>query len=70
MNTLLKNLYNCLYTPPELTAQKQKIEECYQALIEVLEKSKRWLVLQIIDAKDHIVKETSIDSFISGFELA
>jgi len=27
-------------------------------------------VLQIIDAKDRIVEDTSIDSFISGFELA
>ncbi len=28
------------------------------------------IVLQIIDAKDRIVEDTSIDSFISGFELA
>ena len=27
-------------------------------------------MLQIIDAKDRIVEDTSIDSFISGFELA
>lgn len=33
----------------------------------------RWdqkLVLHIIDAKDHITEERSIDSFICGFELA
>ena len=35
-----------------------------------LPKPERRLVLQIIDAKDRIVEETSIDSFISGFELA
>ena len=67
---LLKELYDCFYTPPELPAQKQEIEECHQALIEVLEKPERRLVLQIIDAKDRIVEDTSIDSFISGFELA
>ena len=70
MNKLLKDLYDCFYTPPELLAQKMEIEECHQALIEVLEKPERRLVLQLIDAKDRIVEDTSIDSFISGFELA
>ena len=70
MNKLLKDLYDCFYFPPELPAQKQEIEECHQTLIEVLEKPERRLVLQIIDAKDRIVEETSIDSFISGFALA
>ena len=69
-NKLLKELYDCFYTPPELPAQKQEIEECHQALIEALEKPERRLLLQIIDAKDRIVEDTSIDSFISGFELA
>ena len=69
-NKLLKELYDCFYTPPELPAQKQEIEECHQALIGALEKPERRLVLQIIDAKDRIVEDTSIDSFISGFELA
>ena len=47
MKELLKDLYDCFYTPPE-----------------------RRLVLRIIDAKDHIIEDTSIDSFISGFRLA
>ena len=67
---LLKDLYDCFYTPPELPAQKQEIEECHQALSGVLGKSERRLVLQIIDAKDRIAEDTSIDSFIAGFELA
>ena len=67
---LLKNLYDCFYTPPELPAQKQEIEECHQALSKVLGKPERRLVLQIIDAKDRIAEDTSIDSFIAGFELA
>ena len=69
MNKLLKDLYDCVYALPELSAQKQEIEECHQAIINVLDKPKRRLVLQIIDAKDRIVEDTSIDSFISGFEL-
>ena len=69
-NELLKGLYDCFYTPPELSAPRQEIEKCHKALIEVLEKPERRLVLQIIDAKDRIVEDTSIDSFISGFELA
>ena len=60
---LLKDLYDCFYIPPELQAQKQEIEECHQALSEVLGKPERRLVLQIIDAKDRIAEDTSIDSF-------
>ena len=67
---LLKDLYDCFCTPPELQTQKQEIDECHQALSKVLGKLERRLVLQIIDAKDRIAEETSIDSFISGFELA
>ena len=67
---LLKDLYDCFYTPPELPAWKQEIEECHQALSKVLGKLERRLVLQIIDAKDRIAEDTSIDSFIAGFELA
>lgn len=70
MNKLLKDLYDCFYIPPELSAQKQEVEECHQALVDVLENPERRLVLQIIDAKYRIVEDTSIDSFISGFELA
>ena len=67
---LLKDLYDSFYTPPELPAQKQEIDECHQALSEVLGKPERRLVLKIIDAKDHISEYTSLDSFISGFRLA
>ena len=67
---LLKDLYDCFYTPPEFPVQKQEIDECHHALSEVLGKPERRLVLQIIDAKDRIAEDTSLDSFISGFELA
>ena len=67
---LLKDLYDCFYTPPKLPAQKQEIDECHQAISEVLGKTERQLVLQIIDAKDRIAEDTSIDSFIAGFEPA
>lgn len=67
---LIKELYDCFYTPPELSAPRQEIAECHKTLIEVLEKPERRLVLQIIDAKDRIAEDTSTDSFISGFELA
>ena len=70
MKILLKDMYDCFYTPPEFSEQKQEVEECHQTLIQVLAKPERRLVLQIIDAKDRIVEDTSIDSFISGFELA
>ena len=67
---LLKDLYDCFYTPPEFPVQKQEIDECHLALSGMLGKPERRLVLQIIDAKDRIAEDTSIDSFIAGFELA
>ena len=70
MKTLLKNLYDCFYTPPEFSEQKQEVKECHQALIQVLEKPERRLVLRIMDAQSLMAEERSIDSFISGFELA
>lgn len=69
-NKLLNDLYDHFYTPPELPAQKQEIEECHRVLITTLDKPERRLVLRIIDAKDRMVEDTSVDSFISGFELA
>lgn len=53
------SIYDCFYTPPELPTQKQEIEECHQALSEVLGKPERRLVLQIIDAKDRIAEDVS-----------
>ena len=38
MKTRLKTLYDCFYTPPEFSEQKQEVKECHQALIQVLEK--------------------------------
>lgn len=40
------------------------------SFIQRLNKPERKLILRIIDAKDHIAEERSIDSFICGFELA
>ena len=70
MKTLLKDLYDCFYTPPKFSEQKQEVEECHQALIKVLEKPERRLVLRIMDAQSLMAEERSMDSFISGFELA
>ena len=70
MNNLLKDLYDCFYTPPEFSEQRQEVEECHQALIKVLEKPERRLVLRIMDAQSLMAEERSMDSFISGFELA
>lgn len=70
MKTLLKDLYDCFYTPPEFSEQKQEVEECHQALIQVLEKPERRLVLRIMDTQGLMAEERSMDSFISGFELA
>ena len=67
---LLRALYDCFYTRPRFDEQENEVEECHKALIKVLAKPERKLVLRIIDAQDYIKSETSLDSFIAGFELA
>lgn len=69
-NKLLKELYDYFYVRPELDEQENEVEECHKALIAALEKPERKLVLQIIDAQNYITEQTSLDSFMAGFELA
>ena len=69
-NELLKGLYDCFYTPPELSEQENEVEECHKALIAALEKPERKLVLRIIDAQNLMIEQRSVDSFICGFRLA
>ena len=70
MNEMLKALYDSFYEKLPATQLKAEIERCHQELIERLEKPERKLVLQIIDCKDQIAEDLSIDSFIAGFRLA
>jgi len=67
---LLRTLYDYFYTRPRFDEQENEVKECHKALSEVLAKPERKLVLRIIDAQDYIKTETSVDSFIAGFELA
>ena len=69
MNKLLKDLYDCFYTPPELAATKREIEECHRALIEALDKPEHKLLLTLVDDYDHLVDVRSIDSFLCGLKL-
>jgi len=70
MNELLKALYDNFYEPLPETELKKEIEDCHRQLIEALDKPERRLVLQIIDDKDQIAENRSIDSFLAGFRLA
>ena len=70
MDEMLKVLYDCFYAPPELIELKRAVEDNHQLLIERLEKSERKLVLRIVDAKDNVAGQLSLDSFICGFKLA
>ncbi len=69
-NELLKGLYDCFYTRPKFSEQEEEVTTCHKALIEALAKPERKLVLRIIDAQDSIIEQTSLDSFIAGFEMA
>jgi hypothetical protein len=65
MDEMLKALYNSFYTPPKLAELKREAEDNHQLLIQRLEKPERRLVLRIIDAKDSIAGQLSLDSFQS-----
>ena len=70
MNETLKSLHDRFYTPLPLAEYEQEVETCHHQLIERLEKPEKKLVLRIIDAQDSIREQTSLDSFMAGFELA
>ena len=70
MNEMLKALYDSFYEKLPATQLKAEIERCHQELIEKLDTPERKLVLQILDCKDQITEDLSIDSFIAGFRLA
>ena len=70
MNETLRLLYDRFYIPLPIAESEQEVETCHRQLIERLDKPERKLVLRIIDAQDNIKEETSLDSFIAGFELA
>lgn len=69
MNELLKALYDDFYKPPPTDLLKAEIERCHHELIEKLDREDRKLVLQVIDCKDQIAEELSVDSFIASFHL-
>lgn len=70
MNKTLTALYDSFYTPPQSADTRTEIEAIHRQLILKLDKPERRLVLRLIDAKDHLAEEMSMDSFICGFQLA
>lgn len=70
MNETLRLLYDKFYTPLLMVESEQEVETCHQRLIERLDKPERKLVLQIIDAQNLMIEQSSVDSFICGFRLA
>lgn len=70
MNELLKELYDNFYKKLPASQRKAEIERCHQELIGKLDKSERRLVLQIIDSKDKVTEDLSMDNFFCGFRLA
>lgn len=69
MTELLKALHDAFYEPRPEKVLKLEVETAHQQLAEVLGKSERRLLLEIIDAKDRITDDISFDSFVTGFRL-
>ena len=69
MNEILTRLYDAFYTRPPFEEEKTIIEDCHHRLIERLGKEERVLVLNIIDAQNHIKEIISMDSFFAGLQL-
>lgn len=70
MNKTLTALYDSFYTPPQSADTHTEIEAIHRQLVLKLDKPERRLVLRLIDAKDYLAEEMSMDSFVCGFRLA
>lgn len=70
MEDTLNALYDQFYRKPKNTSQARRVEANHQTLIAHLNKADRKLVLRIIDDKDQLINDISLDSFIAGFQLA
>lgn len=70
MNKTLTALYDSFYTPPQSAETHADIQAIHEQLIQKLDKPERQLVLRLIDVKDYLAEEMSIDSFVCGFRLA
>lgn len=70
MNSCIRELYDCFCKTQHSKELESEIENCHKCLIDSLGKDERKLVLRIIDAKDHIAEDISIESFVCGFTLA
>lgn len=70
MKNALQELYDHFYTAPKITPQERRVRANHQRLIQRLKKPERKLVLRIIDDKDLICEDVSLDSFICGFRLS
>ncbi len=70
MNKALTALYDSFYTPPQSADTHTEIEAIHRQLVLKLDKPERRLVLRLIDAKDYLAEEMSMDSFVCGFRLA
>ena len=66
----LTALYDSFYTPPQAADTRAEIKAIHKQLILKLDKPERRLVLRLIDAKDRLAEETSMDSSVCGFRLA
>ena len=70
MKELLEILYDIFYTAPEFEDINKDLERWQSQLVQKLDDTECKLVDGMLDAKDCMTLETSIDSFIFGFRLA
>lgn len=69
MESILSMIYDQFYDKPKNTPPMRRIAANHRLLIQRLNKQNRKLVLRIIDDKDLICGDVSLDSFIQGFRL-
>ena len=70
MTQLMQALHDRFYIPPEFKTLSHEADECHRSLIQTLSRADRKLLLRIIDIKDSIAEQQTLDSFIRGFQLA
>ena len=70
MYNYLRELHRLFNEQPDCTEERQQVDQYTASLQKRLEAEDRRLLLRILDARDVIAYESSLESFIAGFRLA
>lgn len=70
MNDYMKALRKMFMDSSRYSKERQKIEDCRQALVSQLNVSQQDLLMDLVDSESLLRERMAVENFISGFRLA